>query len=187
MSPKKPRFAFTSKYTGRSLRLINKVYLLSPKDYTDIKFPARELRALWDTGATHTCITEEIAKELKLIPVSKRDINTAGGVKTANVYVVDIQLPSKAIIPSVQVAAVDIPNTADALIGMDIIGLGDFSVTNFKGNTVFSLRIPSCREIDYAYTVRVSHTKKISAEEKKKKKQKQKSKKNSQKKNRKKK
>ncbi|MGI6475657.1 MAG: retropepsin-like aspartic protease [Candidatus Dojkabacteria bacterium] len=174
MSSSKPRFAFTSRYKGRSLCLINKINILPPRDFPDIKFSQRELKAIWDTGASHTCITEKLAQELKLIPISKRDTNTAGGIKIVNVYIVDIQLPNKLIIPSIQVSAVNLPNTADALIGMDIIGLGDFSVTNYQGNTVFSLRIPSCREIDYAYTVKESQKKKLSAKEKKQKKSKRK-------------
>jgi uncharacterized protein YecA (UPF0149 family) len=37
----------------------------------------------------------------------------------------------------------------DVLIGMDIITLGDFSVTNFQGNTCMSFRVPSLHQIDY--------------------------------------
>jgi hypothetical protein len=37
----------------------------------------------------------------------------------------------------------------EALIGMDIITLGDFSITNHKGVTCMSFRIPSGHEIDY--------------------------------------
>ena len=37
----------------------------------------------------------------------------------------------------------------DMLIGMDVMNLGDFAVTNKDGRTVFSFRIPSCRCIDF--------------------------------------
>jgi hypothetical protein len=37
----------------------------------------------------------------------------------------------------------------NALIGMDVITLGDFSITNHKGNTCMSFRVPSGHEIDY--------------------------------------
>lgn len=37
----------------------------------------------------------------------------------------------------------------DALIGMDVITLGDFSITNHKGITCMSFRCPSSHEIDY--------------------------------------
>lgn len=42
----------------------------------------------------------------------------------------------------------------DFLIGMDIITLGDFAVTNVNGKTVFSFRYPSCEKIDYVNDAR---------------------------------
>ena len=38
----------------------------------------------------------------------------------------------------------------DVLIGMDIIGLGDFAITHLEGDTKFSFRIPSQADIDFA-------------------------------------
>jgi len=38
---------------------------------------------------------------------------------------------------------------AEALIGMDIIGKGDFAVTNKDGKTTFTFRIPSIECIDF--------------------------------------
>ena len=38
----------------------------------------------------------------------------------------------------------------DVLIGMDIITLGDFAITNFGGKTVMSYRYPSVCTIDFA-------------------------------------
>ena len=35
----------------------------------------------------------------------------------------------------------------DVLIGMDIINLGDFAVSNHNGKTTFSFRMPSVDEI----------------------------------------
>ena len=40
-------------------------------------------------------------------------------------------------------------NGFDVLIGMDIITLGDFSITNVGGKTIFSFRVPSTETIDY--------------------------------------
>ncbi len=37
----------------------------------------------------------------------------------------------------------------DLLIGMDIIGLGDFAVTNLNGVTQFTFRLPSVESIDF--------------------------------------
>lgn len=39
--------------------------------------------------------------------------------------------------------------TEDLLIGMDVITIGDFSITNLNARTVFSFRFPSSHEVDY--------------------------------------
>jgi hypothetical protein len=42
---------------------------------------------------------------------------------------------------------------ADILIGMDIITIGDFSITNVDKKTVFTFRFPSIKTIDYVEEV----------------------------------
>ena len=37
----------------------------------------------------------------------------------------------------------------NCLLGMDVIGLGDLSLTNLNGNTCMSFRYPSAHEIDF--------------------------------------
>ena len=46
------------------------------------------------------------------------------------------------------VAKVALHGGIDVLIGMDILGLGDFTVTHYGGNTTFSFCCPSRKEID---------------------------------------
>jgi len=36
-----------------------------------------------------------------------------------------------------------------AIIGMDVICLGDFAITNANGRSTISFRVPACEEIDY--------------------------------------
>ena len=48
-----------------------------------------------------------------------------------------------------QVAKIDLHGGVDVLIGMDILGMGDFTVTHHQGNTTFSYCCPSRREIDF--------------------------------------
>ena len=61
---------------------------------------------------------------------------------------VDLLLPNDVRVTDVAVTEADIPTT-DVLIGMDIIMLGDFAVSNFEGKTCFTFRIPSMRKIDF--------------------------------------
>ena len=48
-----------------------------------------------------------------------------------------------------RVANVALHGGIDALIRMDILGVGDFAVTHHNGNTAFSFCCPSRREIDF--------------------------------------
>lgn len=183
----KPTLAFTTRFNGRSNILHNQIVILPPEDFPSIQFEPIEITAIWDTGATHTCITEKLAKKLGLIPTTKRETKTAGGSKVSDVYVVDIGLPNQYKIKSVQVGAVEIHDGVDALIGMDIIGAGDFAVSNVDGITMFSFRMPSLKAVDYVEITQRDTQKKSSTGNKQSKKKKRKQVKNSRKQNRKKK
>ena len=50
-------------------------------------------RALIDTGATNTCISQEYANELQLIPIGKTSIRTAGNNCYVNRYKIDFAIP----------------------------------------------------------------------------------------------
>ena len=77
---------------------------------------------LWDTGSTMTVIPDELASKLNLEPVGKMMAETASGKLGPGI---------------------------DILIGMDIITLGDFVITNYNNKTVFSFRFPSSEVIDF--------------------------------------
>ena len=99
------------------------------------------VKAIWDTGAYGSVISPKVAEELGLIPVGVKPIQTANGIYEAYAYVVDVMLPNKLVIRGVEVSESDL-KVCDALIGMDIISMGDMKVTN-KPTTKFIFRIPS--------------------------------------------
>ena len=141
--------AFTSKYTGRSNRLVNRVKIIS--DDKEI-----EVDALWDTGATHTHISKQVASDLGLIPTGIRKIHTPTGTGDSNTYLVSVMLPNNVKIEGVSVGDSEIGEQGlGMLIGMDIIGMGDFAVSSFNGNTTFSFRYPSLHTIDFASEMRI--------------------------------
>jgi hypothetical protein len=108
------------------------------------------IKAIWDTGATGSAITTIVVKQLGLIPTGKVQLGTANGIITQNTYTIDIGLPGNVLIQSVIASEVSaLISGCDALIGMDIITLGDLSITNHKGVTCMSFRLPSAHEIDY--------------------------------------
>jgi len=147
-----PVQALTSYYKGKSNVLINDASVSTPFD------PAKgdphpenlkKYKALWDTGATGTCITQKVVDECGLLPVSRTKVHHADGETTSLVYLVSIFLPSNVVFPQTRVIKGKLPGNVDLLIGMDIIGSGDFAVTNFEGKTVFSYRAPSIECIDF--------------------------------------
>ena len=114
------------------------------------KQPALESFAcIWDTGASGSVITAAVVAKCGLKPITMVKVQGAyGGITDRNVYLVNIGLPNGVLLPGVQVTEGEMSGF-DVLIGMDVITLGDFSVTNQNGNTVFSFRIPSLHTIDY--------------------------------------
>jgi hypothetical protein len=116
-----------------------------------------EYVAIWDTGATHSAITNAVADDLGLKPTGIAEVRHAKGKSSTNTYLVNISLPNKVMMGQVRVTEVELipdahvsdENQPQVLIGMDIIGMGDFAVTNLNGRTVLSFRTPSSREIDF--------------------------------------
>jgi hypothetical protein len=106
-------------------------------------------KGIWDTGATNSVVTQKVVDNLKLQQIGVAKVNGVHGEDTSPVFLVDFILPLGLTIPGLRVTLGKLPNDTDVLIGMDIISLGDFSVTNLDGRTKMSFRIPSCAEVDY--------------------------------------
>lgn len=150
-NPKVPIAAFTARCDGRSLQLKNKVHIVSDNNTI-------EALALWDTGATGTCISERIVKDLGLVSTGKMTISTPSGQAETNTYLVDILLPNRVNITGAQVMDSKIGDQGiDILIGMDIITKGDFSVSCLNGKTCFSFRMPSVEETDFVRGIRIEN------------------------------
>ena len=118
----------------------------TPQQLKNIK--GIQCTCLWDTGASSSCISQRLAKDLGLIQAGVANTFTAAGPSQTKTYVVNIGLLNHVQIPMVQVSEA-VLNGFDVLIGMDIITLGDFSITNVGGRTIFSFRVPSTETIDY--------------------------------------
>ena len=82
-------------------------------------------RALWDTGATVTVVSEILVNQLGLIPTGVKKVAGYDGKPVLrNVYKVDIMIDADM---RFSVNAIEAPLiTTDILIGMDIIVQGDF-------------------------------------------------------------
>ena len=134
---------FTEKYTKIENRLLNKVVLCA-NEIVD------QALAQWDTGATNTCISEEIAKKYNLKPISYAQSKTPSGKLTSPIYFIDIVLNNEVVFTNWAVMGSKIGEQGiDILIGMDVISKGDFAISNYNGTPQFSFRIPSQEHVDY--------------------------------------
>lgn len=128
--------------------------ILTPIEITNFLDKAKRInsRGLWDTGATNSCITREHAKQLGLKPVQKANVQGVFGLREVPVYYVNVTLNNQQISIDVLVTECD-SLSADGdvgmLIGMDIIGLGDFAISNYEGETTMTFRRPSIAKTDY--------------------------------------
>ncbi|MFM0279992.1 retropepsin-like aspartic protease [Paraburkholderia sediminicola] len=108
-----------------------------------------KFQAIWDTGATMSCITQNVVDKCKLQPTGMVQVHGVSGANTVETYLVAIFLPNHVCFSPVRVTKGNLGSSADLLIGMDIIAAGDFAITNAGAKTVFSFRFPSQSHIDY--------------------------------------
>lgn len=148
-----PSASFSLSYDGLISEIIHEIGISVPLNYQPIHSNdpnITKVNALWDTGATGSCITSKIATMLKLQPITKINVFHAGGMTLSNVYLVNLYLPNTLVVTNVRVTeTASLSGKFDVLIGMNIITLGDFSITNVNKKTVFSFRFPSIKKIDY--------------------------------------
>jgi hypothetical protein len=84
--------------------------------------------------------------QLNLIPIDTKVVHGINSKQTVDVVAISIKLPNGLLIPDIRVFVCDIPSPIDMLIGMDIIQLGDFHISNTRSRTLFSFVIPSLPE-----------------------------------------
>ena len=152
--------AFTTRFNRPMRVLLTKVGVCLPITLEEAKTQQVKLNqyiAIWDTGATHSAITKKVADDLDLKPTGIAEVRYGSGKQSTNTYLVNISLPNGVMVGRVRVTEVqltpdaNIPEDqqAQVLIGMDIIGMGDFAVTNANGKTTLSFCVPSTKEIDF--------------------------------------
>jgi len=162
------KHAFTTRYNGRARALTTEVGVFLPVTQEEIKTSPPQVKkyvCIWDTGATNSVITKKVADDLNLQPTGLAEVNHAGGKSFCNIYLVNIILPDNVVVAQVRVTEGKLISTDNipeekkpqVLIGMDIIGMGDFAVTNANGKTTLSFRTPSVEEIDFVPMAQASN------------------------------
>ncbi len=148
-----PTTAFTTSSNGRKSVLINEVQVAAAYRPSG-NFPSPDFKkynGIWDTGATATVITKRVVDDYNLKPIGMCQVQGVNKTSYANVYLINIILPNNVEFIELRVTEADglLGNNEDVLIGMDIIGAGDFAVSNYKGKTTFTFRMPSKTKIDF--------------------------------------
>ena len=111
-----------------------------------------EIIALWDTGATFSSISKELAEKLQLLPKGIYQIHSANDSKFSNGYDICLVINKDAnyVFDLVVTVNDNLHNMGiDMLIGMDVIRQGDFAISTYNGETCFSFRVPSRGFIDF--------------------------------------
>ncbi|HKC14633.1 MAG TPA: retropepsin-like aspartic protease [Patescibacteria group bacterium] len=144
--------ALTTKYGGRTNVLVGDVQISQAFDIKSDPInhkPLKEIKAIWDTGASCTVITKKLAAEIGLIPTGKEIVSGIDHDSPENTFFVNVYLPNKVCMMNLKIVEVPSIKSADLLIGMDIIGAGDFSIFIKDGKTVMSYRYPSIGGMDF--------------------------------------
>lgn len=116
--------------------------LKGPEKLTD------KVTAVWDTGATGSVITQTVVDRLGIQPISMVMVHGVGSSELSPVFLVDFYLPMGVVVQGLNVTQGQLVG-ADALIGMDVIAMGDFAITNFRGKTKMTFRVPSLADLDF--------------------------------------
>ena len=101
-------------------------------------------------------ITQRVVDACRLTPVAPETIYGVSGPELTDAYLVNVALPNGVVFREVRAARVKSMTESDVLIGMDIIGRGDFAITHPGGRTKFSFRVPSQADIDFVEEDRVT-------------------------------
>jgi hypothetical protein len=130
--------------------LVNEVFISKSFDPNKAsRFPNPNIyKAIWDTGATNSVITEKVITECDLKPIGITKVFTPSGESRSEAFLVNIMLPNKVGISNLRVTKGQLVGNADVLIGMDIINRGDLLITNENVETRFSFLVPSTGKID---------------------------------------
>lgn len=153
MAANKNYQAFTIKANGRLDRIITDIQVscaFNPQAPPNPVPTSTSVRALWDTGATNSGISTKVITALNLVSCGSAQMNHAGGISIAPRYMVNFYLPHGVAVAGILVAeAKTAVNQFDVIVGMDVICLGDFTISNVSGISWVSFRTPSCVAVDY--------------------------------------
>jgi hypothetical protein len=154
--PRPPIYSLTKEHDSIVLAVYTSASVSIPPVISETRemsevLPTRNVKTLWDTGATHIAISDRLATEMQLPLEDFARVSTASGILRVPVYLIQLGLPNHFVFEELEAVefAYSDEDDCDLIIGMDVMTQGDLSITNFEGKTVFSFRIPSLHRIDF--------------------------------------
>ena len=137
-------FALTETYDNFNGRIITNESILYNDDQIE------NICVEWDCGATQSSISKELSQKLQLKPCGTQVATSSTGSALLDTYEISLILHDEVEIPMRVSALPNIHSSGvDMLIGMNVIHLGDFAISNYNDKTCFSFRIPSKGLIDF--------------------------------------
>jgi predicted aspartyl protease len=134
-------FAFKQDNPSLCMRLLTEAHIFDISDGS--KKNGKKVTALWDTGATGSAITPDLAEKMNLIPINRVKVTGVNNTSIVNVAKVSIGLPNMVMVDEVNVMVCNLNEGFDLIIGMNIILLGDFCISNGGDRTLFTFSLPS--------------------------------------------
>ena len=132
--------AFSRHYPDLAKSLSTEVQVC--KQYSGKPEESITIRAIWDTGATSTVVSLDVAARIDLVSVDKLSVYGVNSYTEVDVSIVSIILPNGIILRNKRITICKLPPMVDMLIGMDIILMGDLFICNADNRTLFSYALP---------------------------------------------
>ena len=151
---KVPLMAFSVRYTGRMSTLTVDVRISEHEGDPPAGFGHDDMhlvKAIVDTGATGSSITEKLARDLNLTQTGVGFLSGIGVEdQRCRTFTMDVGMPNNVLIVGQKISEVPLLKGGDFLLGMDILSLGDLAITEHPdGSTLLSFRIPHGNPIDF--------------------------------------
>lgn len=98
----------------------------------------RSCKAIFDTGATSSMISSDIAHALGLQSIDTALVTGIHGTERVPIYTVDVRFKGGFILSSLKVAEADADAGFDILLGMDVIARGAMLLSSHDKRTLFA-------------------------------------------------
>jgi hypothetical protein len=105
----------------------------------------RSCKAIFDTGATSSMISSDIARALHLQSIDTALVTGVHGTERVPIYTIDVRFKGGFVLPTLHVAEAGADAGFDLLLGMDVIARGSMLLSSHDKRTLFAFFYPQNR------------------------------------------